>query len=235
MPTLIACLWLLLSLPACAPTTAAPARSPQAQTATEAEHHSTHGLHKDFSDAPAFAAHFDDPARDAWQRPSEVIARLHIEPGSSVVDLGAGTGYFLEALSKAVGPDGRVLALDVEPEMIAFMQRRISEQGLANVEPRRVASDDPGLAPRSVARVLIVNTWHHLDRRDAYAKKLAEALQPGGEIWVIDFTLESDLGPPVGHRIAPGQVLAELKRAGLHAEVIQPEELPKQYLIRAHR
>jgi predicted methyltransferase len=235
MPALIACLWLLVCIPACAPAGAAPPRSPQSPTRTDTEGQAAHGLRKDFSDAPAFAAHFDDPARDAWQRPREVIAHLHVAPGSNVVDLGAGTGYFLEALSEAVGPEGRVLALDVEPQMVAFMERRISERGLANVEPRHVTADDPGLAPRSVARVLIVNTWHHLDQRAAYAEKLAEALQPGGEIWIVDFTRDSDLGPPVRHRIAPAQVVAELEQAGLHAEIVQPEQLPKQYMVRASR
>lgn len=193
------------------------------------------GFHKDFSDASGFAKHFDDPERDAWQRPTEVIAQLHVKPGQVVVDLGAGTGYFLPALSRAVGPEGRVLALDVEPRMVEHMGRRVREQSLGNVTPRQVQANDPGLAEGSVARVLIVNTWHHLDDRAEYARKLAQALTPDGEILVVDFTLESDLGPPARHRLPPGQVVLELTGAGLRAEVVEPEQLPKQYLVRARR
>jgi predicted methyltransferase len=203
--------------------------------ACQPSQHGSHGLHKDFSDAERFTQHFDDPERDAWQRPGEVIEHLRIAPGSTVVDLGAGTGYFLRALSAAVGTTGKVLALDVEPKMVEFMQRRVSDQGLGNVTPRQVAGDDPGLASGSVARVLVVNTWHHLDQRGTYAGKLAQALAPSGEIWVVDFTLESELGPPVAHRLAPEQVVRELEQGGLRAEIIAAEQLPRQYMVRAWR
>lgn len=232
----------LLFLLACSPSRPEPARVPEpappevaAQPAPHAHTGAPGGFHKDFSDADGFAKHFDDPERDAWQRPTEVIAQLRVSPGQVVVDLGAGTGYFLAALSRAVGPEGRVLGLDVEPEMVAHMGRRVREQGLGNVSPRQVAADDPGLAEGSVARILIVNTWHHLDDRSEYARKLGRALAPDGEILIVDFTLDSDLGPPARHRLAAGQVVAELQGGGLRAEVIEPEQLPKQYLVRARR
>lgn len=189
----------------------------------------------DFSNAQKFSKHFDDPARDAWQRPAEVMALLHIEPGSVVADIGAGTGYFVEHLSRAVGPNGTVLALDVEPNMVSFVEKRAQERGLANVTARVVKYDDPGLGASSVARVLIVNTWHHIDDRSRYAQKLAAALAPNGEVWVIDFTLESELGPPARHRLAPAQVVRELEAGGLRAEVVADERLPNQYVVRAAR
>src|SRR4051812_48788437 len=100
----------------CAP--AVPPNSPE-PSAAPAEH--SHGMHKDFSDAQAFSKAFDDPERDAWQRPAEVIEHMKIAPGSVVADLGTGTGYFVGWLSRAVGPTGKVLALDVEAEMIKFV------------------------------------------------------------------------------------------------------------------
>jgi SAM-dependent methyltransferase len=193
------------------------------------------GMHKDFSDASTFAQHFDDPARDAWQRPDEVIQHLNITPGSRVVDLGAGTGYFLSRLSAAVGSKGEVLALDVEPNMVRYIEARVRREELPNVVGRVVAADDPGLAPGSVARVLIVDTWHHIDGREGYARKLLRALEPGGEIWVVDFTLESELGPPPRHRVPPEQAVRELEAGGLHAEVFRDEQLPDQYMVRAWR
>lgn len=189
-------------------------------------------MHKDFSDASGFSKAFDDPARDAWQRPAEVIELLHIEPGSVVADLGSGTGYFEGWLSRAVGPSGQVLALDVEPKMIEFVKQRAEQQGLSNVTARLVALDDPGLAPGSVARVLIVDTWHHIDDRASYASKLARALAPGGEVWIVDFTLESDVGPPARYRVSAEQAVSELEAGGLKAEIVTGEQLPKQYLVR---
>lgn len=192
-------------------------------------------MHKDFSDAQAFSKSFDDPERDAWQRPAEVIEHMKIAPGSVVADLGTGTGYFVGWLSRAVGPSGKVLALDVEPKMIEFVTQRAAQQRLSNVEPRQVAADDPGLAAGSVARVLIVDTWHHIDERGLYARKLAAALAPGGEVWIVDFTADSDIGPPAGYRVSPEQAVSELEAGGLQAEIVQGETLPKQYIVRGSR
>ena len=192
-------------------------------------------MHKDFSDAQAFSKSFDDPARDAWQRPAEVIEQMKIVLGSVVVDLGTGTGYFVGWLSRAVGPSGKVLALDVEAEMIRFVAQRAEQQQLSNVEPRQVAADDPGLAAGSVARVLIVDTWHHIDERAQYARKLAAALAPGGEVWIVDFTADSDIGPPARYRVSPEQAVSELQGGGLKAEIVQGETLPKQYIVRGAR
>ena len=119
--------------------------------------------------------------------------------------------------------------------MIDFLKRRVHEQKLPNVEPRLVQADDPGLAPGSVARVLVVNTWHHIDDRASYARKLSQGLAPGGEIWIVDFTRESEHGPPAQYRLDAEQVIAELEQGGLHAELIEPEPLPRQYIVRARR
>jgi ubiquinone/menaquinone biosynthesis C-methylase UbiE len=187
----------------------------------------------DFSDTERYAKKFDSAERDAWQRPADVIAALGLKAGDVVADIGSGTGYFEPWLSRAVGSSGRVLALDVEPRMVEHMQQRAQQEGLRNVESRLVAPNDPGLPIASVDRILIVNTWHHIDARIHYADKLARALRPSGELWIVDFTPESDLGPPPAHRVASAAVVEELAHAGLSAEVVEPESLPKQYLVRA--
>jgi SAM-dependent methyltransferase len=220
---------------AAAPPSEGPPEAPAESAPPPSGHHHGAGYHKDFSDAEAFSGSFDDPARDGWQHPREVVALLQIPKGSVVADLGAGTGYFAAHLSEGVGPSGKVLALDVEPKMIDFLKRRVHEQKLPNVEPRLVQADDPGLAPGSVARVLVVNTWHHIDDRANYARKLAQGLAPGGEIWIVDFTLESEHGPPPQYRLEAKQVIMELEQGGLHAQLIEPEPLPRQYIVRARR
>jgi len=200
-------------------------------------HHHQHGhgkagYHMDFSAVERFARHFDGPERDGWQKPAEVVRFLELGSGQVVADIGAGTGYFLPYLSKTAGAGGRVFALDVEPNMVEYMKQRSKKGGLPNVEPRVVAPDDPALAPASVDHILIVNTWHHIDDRASYAGKLARALRPQGTLLIVDFTLESDQGPPKEHRLSAEQVVKELEGGGFRAEVVRGETLPKQYLVR---
>lgn len=189
-----------------------------------------HAMPHRFDDAAAWAARFDAPDRDSWQRPAEVIAQLALQPGMVAADLGAGTGYFLPHLAAAVGASGRVLALDVEPNLVAHMQARAQAGGLGQVEARLIPFDDPGLAPASVDRIVTINTWHHIGGREAYAAKLKAALKPGGALVVVDYTLESEDGPPKEHRLSPAQIIAELQAGGFQAAVV-PEELPRQLII----
>lgn len=202
---------------------------------SSSEHHASHhhavhhGSHR-FEGAERWAAMFDDPGRDAWQRPEEVVALMKVAPGGKVADLGAGTGYFLPHLSRAVGPEGKVLALDVEPDMVRYMEARVAREQLANVEVRQVALDDPALEPSSVDRVLIVNTWHHIEARAAYAERLARALRPGGRVVIVDFTQETDRGPPPPQRVTAEAITAELGSAGLSVELLA-ETLPDQFVV----
>ncbi len=184
-----------------------------------------------FEKAEDWAKDFDDPSRDAWQKPREVAAALGLSDGLVVVDLGAGTGYFEPYLAPLVAPSGKVVAADVEPDMVRYLGERAKREGLSNVEPKLVHGDDPALAEASIDRVLIVDTWHHIEGRDAYAKKLALALKPGGSVVIVDFTMESDLGPPKEHRLSPASIVAELAAAGLDAVVVD-ETLPKQFIVR---
>jgi ubiquinone/menaquinone biosynthesis C-methylase UbiE len=155
---------------------------------------------------------------------------MSISPGMTVADIGAGTGYFTEHLSAAVGPEGTVLALDIEPNLVEFIQQRAEQEGWGNVRAQVVAPDDPGLDAASVDRVLIVNTWHHIGERPAYVARLQEALRPGGAVFVVDYTRESEHGPPVQHRLLPEEVAAELEAGGLTPEILD-ETLPEQYVV----
>lgn len=197
------------------------------------EHGHEPGMHHSFADAERWSKEFDAPDRDAWQKPDEVVRLLEIAPGSTVVDLGAGTGYFEPHLSRAVGERGKVIALDVEPSMVEHMKTRVARAGLTNVEPRLVAPDGHDL-PRDVDRYLVVDTWHHIDDRSAYAARLAASLRAGGAVVVVDFTKESSHGPPPQHRLAPEETMRELEAGGLKAE-LATETLPDQYVVIARK
>lgn len=195
-------------------------------------HHHPEGgpLGHRFEKADEWAQVFDDPTRDAWQMPADVVASLRITPGMTAVDLGAGTGYFLPHLANAVGPKGAVIGLDIEPDMVRYMRERAAKAKLANVRAEVSKVDDPGLPAASVDRILIVNTWHHIQSRPAYAAKLRAALKPGGLVAVVDFTMSADRGPPKEHRLLPEQVIDELKAGGFKAELLS-EPLPDQYIV----
>jgi ubiquinone/menaquinone biosynthesis C-methylase UbiE len=184
-----------------------------------------------FDHADAWSKEFDDPSRDAWQKPAEIVAAMRIAPGMTVADIGAGTGYFEPYLSRAVGDSGKVLALDIEPDMVRHLRERAAKEKLLNVRAEVVATDDPKLPAASVDRVLIVDTWHHIAERGAYAAKLKEALAAGGTVTIVDFKKDAKHGPPPHHRVAPEAVVAELRAAGLTASVVADVELPEQYVV----
>jgi predicted methyltransferase len=193
-------------------------------------HEQSSGSEHGFPDPQTYAHQLDDPARDAWQKPGEVVGLLECRPGMTAVDLGAGTGYFIGYLSQAVGADGRVLALDAEQSMIDAMAARIERDQLLNIRPSLVSPDDPALPPRSVDRILIVNTWHHISSRVGYAEKLLAALRPGGLLLIVDLTMDSPLGPPLEKRLTHDTVMHELEAAGFAAKLVE-ESLPYQYVV----
>ena len=194
-------------------------------------HHKKDGMQHRFDDAEHWSKVFDAPERDAWQKPTHVVELLEIEPGFTVVDIGAGTGYFMSYLSAAVGPEGSVLAVDIEPTLIAHMKQRAEGTGLTNVTAQLAEPNDPGLDPASADRILIVDTWHHIGDRRSYSMKLAEALKPGGSVYIVDFTLETERGPGKKHRVEPEVVMGELASAGLDIAELT-EELPDQYVVK---
>jgi predicted methyltransferase len=198
--------------------------------APAATHEHSSGSEHHFPDPQTYAHRLDDPARDDWQRPEEVVELLECRSGMTVVDLGAGTGYFMGSLSEAVGPQGRVLALDTERSMVDAMVERIEREKLQNVTPDLVGPDDPALTRRSVDRVLIVNTWHHISERVDYAEKLFAALRPGGRLLIVDFTIASPEGPPPKMRLTYDTVVKELNAAGFKAQTLE-ESLPYQYVV----
>ena len=192
-----------------------------------AQHGEQH-MHKRFDNAEKWSKIFDDPARDAWQKPAEVISALKLPPDAVVADIGSGTGYFAVRLARAV-PKGKVYGADVEPDMVKFLNGRAARENLANLSSHAAGDNGPNL-PAQVDLALLVDTYHHIPRRSRYFEQLKAALRPGGRIAIIDFRLDSPTGPPVEHRIPPEQVKAEMERAGYRLAE-QPDFLPHQYFL----
>lgn len=199
-------------------------------------HHHQHRhqgeMQHSFADAEKWAKIFDDPERDAWQKPAQVVVWMDVKGGMRVADIGAGTGYFLPHLNQAVGPKGEVLALDIEPNLVAHMKKRIAAEKMASTKAFLTDPDNPRLEPTSVDRILIVDTWHHIENRDQYVKHLKAALKPKGLIYIVDFEPgKTGVGPDDRHRIPATAVIKELEASGLKAEIHDKEDLAYQYIV----
>ena len=189
---------------------------------------SPHTHQHSFGDAEKWAHVFDDPERDAWQKPHAVIEALALKPDAAVADLGAGTDYFAARLANML-PKGVVYAVDLEPDMVKYLGERAKREGLANLKPVQAAAGEARL-PAKVDLVLLVDVYHHIETRERYFQRLAASLRPEARVAVIDFRLDSPEGPPKAARIAPERVKAELARAG-YALVEEHGFLPRQYFL----
>ena len=181
-----------------------------------------------FGDAEKWSHVFNDPQRDAWQKPHEVIHALALDPRAVVADVGAGTGYFSARLANML-KEGRVYAVDIEPAMVKHLAERAKREHLPNMVAVQGSPSDPRL-PEKVDLVLLVDVYHHVEERTAYFRKLRSSLKPGGRVAIIDFRLDSPEGPPKEARVAPERVRAELEAAG-YALAAEHAFLPNQYFL----
>ena len=171
-----------------------------------------------------YAKVLEDPSRDGWQKPHEVVMALDLKATDVVADIGAGTGYFARRFAMHAG---KVYAVDIDEKLLAIA----GKDAPANLTTVLAAPDDPRLPERSVDIVFFCDVLHHIENRAAYYKKLAATLKPGGRIVVIDF-YEKDLpvGPPPSMKLSDEKVIAELRDAGF-ALVKRLDILPYQYCL----
>ncbi len=210
---------LLLAAAATAPAFAAQAAAP----GTQMQHR--------HDDPRAYIASLEDPARDAYQKPDEVMKALALRPGEVVADIGAGSGYFTVRLARAVGESGRVYAVDISPDMVRHLNRRVRAEGLRNVVTVLSDPDDPLLPDASVDRFLIVDTWHHVEDRPAYLERMKRMLRPGGQVVHIDFQKrELPIGPPMEMKIAREDLMRQMEDAGFRLSA-EHAFLPYQYFL----
>jgi predicted methyltransferase len=181
-----------------------------------------------FGDAEKWAHVFDDPERDAWQKPHQVIEALGLRPDAVIADIGAGTGYFAVRFANMV-PAGKVYAVDVEPDMVRYLAERAKKEKRPNLVAVKGAAGDPRL-PEKADLVVLVDVYHHIEQRERYFRALAASLKPGGRVAVIDFRMDSPSGPPKSARVAPERVKAELAAAG-YALSEEHGFLPRQYFL----
>ncbi len=176
---------------------------------------STQEMHRIQQDPKAYIARLEDPMRGSYQKPAEVIKALAIKPGEVIADIGSGSGYFTLPLARAVGGKGRVYAVDINPDMIRHLNRRIRDLAITNVVTVLCAPDDPLLGDGSVDRFFICDTWHHIPGHSKYLALLKRMLKPGGEVIMVDFKkARTPVGPPMEMRIARDDLVQEMETNG---------------------
>jgi predicted methyltransferase len=174
----------------------------------------------------------ESPDRDAWQKPDQIMDALSVADGSVVADIGAGAGWFTIRLARRVGPNGTVYAQDVQRQMLEAIRRRVTREGLQNVQARLGSGTDPNLPPAALDAILVVDVYPEVDDRVTFLRNLVRALKPNGRLGVVNFKPGSGgpgPSPTEGVRVGSAAVEADAQSAGLR--VLARQALPFQYLI----
>ncbi len=200
----------------------------RSQDALPRGQHEMHRLHRD---SKAYIEVLEDPKRDAYQKPHEVLMALNLKHGEVIADIGAGSGYFAFRLAEHVGKDGRVYAVDISPDMILHMNRRIRDLNVKNVITVLADPDDPLLPERSVDRFFFCESWHHIEKKPRYLELVKRMLKPGGEVVMIDFQKkELPVGPPLAMKIAREDLMRQMSSNGFRL-LKEHKFLPYQYFL----
>lgn len=174
--------------------------------------------------AEQYARSLENPKRDAWQKPHEVVMALDLKPEETIADIGAGTGYFARHFARHAA---KVYAVDIDEKLLGMAKAKAP----GNLEIVLAEPDDPKLPEQSVDTIFFCNVLHHIENRGPYYQKLAKALKPGGRIVNIDFYKKPlPVGPGVGMKLSEEQVIGEFEAAGFRL-VKKFDFLPYQYFL----
>jgi len=183
------------------------------------------------------AAWLERADREATEFPERLLDSLEIPRGSTVADLGAGSGYFSVRLARRVGPGGLVLAVDIQKEMIRLLKKKMDREGLKNIRPILATPGDPRLPAGSVDLILLVDVYHELSQPQVVLAAIRKALAPGGKrgkpgrLVLVEYRGEDPRVPikPL-HRMTQAQVRAELKPLGFRW-IETKSFLPYQHIL----
>jgi SAM-dependent methyltransferase len=183
-----------------------------------------------FEDVEKYIAFLDRPDRAVWQKPDAVVAALDLTGSETVVDVGAGSGYFAFRFARAL-PRGKVVAGDIEPEMVRHIHHRVMTEGVTNLQAVLVKPEDPEI-PSAADWVFICDVLHHVAERSAWLGRIAAEMKHGARLALIEFK-EGALpeGPPEAAKISRARMVALVTGAGLVLESEKPELLVYQTFI----
>ena len=177
------------------------------------------------------AAWLEREEREREERTDLLVAALQLRPGMVVADIGAGTGYLARRMAPAVTPGGKVLAVDVQPEMVAMLRTTVRQSGLTQIQPLLGAEDDVKLPASSVDMAIMVDVYHELAFPHEVLASIVRALKPGGQLVFVEYRAEDPQVPIKAlHKMSEAQIKRE---AAVHPLVWDRTvaTLPWQHLV----
>lgn len=201
------------------------------------------GLNEQYHRRPrarTWAARLEREGREVYARRRAIVEHLHLRTGQHVADVGAGTGLFTLPIAAAVGPEGRVYAVDLMPTFLAHIGARCREAGVTHVTLVQASARSSGLAEASIDLAFLSDAYHHLEDPAAILGSLRRALRPGGELVILDFERIPGKSPAwVLEHVRAGKevVIAEVLAAGFVRDPAEPEVdlLRENYFLRFRR
>ena len=183
----------------------------------------------------ALARGLGNPNRDEVQRPRELVRLMGIEKGMTVADVGTGVGYMLPFLSRAVGPDGKIIAEDIFDDFLAAAKQRAEDQHLTNVTFIKGAAADPGLPEGQLDTILALDVYHHFDYPEKMLAAFHKALKPGGKLIIVEYYKRPDAmanGMAMTHiRLDMPDVIKEVEANHFHLVMEKETIKNSQYLL----
>jgi ubiquinone/menaquinone biosynthesis C-methylase UbiE len=175
--------------------------------------HKKHAHHHRFDNVEKWSRIFEDEKREPWQNSKEIINTVGIKTNSIVADIGSATGYFPVRIAR-VATKGRVWGIDIEPNLVNYLNHRAHKEGIKNLYSILGTFSDP-LIPEKVDFIFIVDTYHHISQRKTYFGNLKKVLKPNGQIVIVDFRKgKLPFGPKDHAKISKKQIIGELTEAG---------------------
>jgi len=190
-----------------------------------------HGIHPTdlhpFMDTEKYIAFLERPDRAKWQKPDEIVAALGLAGSETVVDVGAGSGYFSFRLARAL-PTGTVIATDIQPEMVRHMHHKAMSEGIQNLRAVLGDTADPGVPP-TADLVFVCDVLHHVPNQSVWLGKLASQMKTGARLALVEFKQgKLPQGPPERLKLSRAKQLKLAKDAGLVLDEEKPKLLPYQ-------
>jgi ubiquinone/menaquinone biosynthesis C-methylase UbiE len=178
------------------------------------------------------AGWLERPEREQEEKPKLLMELLELKPGMVVADIGAGSGYHTRRMARAVAPDGKVMAVDIQPEMLQILTNKLTTEGITNVVPILGRIDDPNLPEAAVDLVLMVDVYHEFSHPYEMMEGITRSLKPGGRVVFVEYRGEDKWVPiKEHHKMTEAQVKKEMSVQSLKWSKTVSDRFPWQHLI----
>jgi ubiquinone/menaquinone biosynthesis C-methylase UbiE len=173
----------------------------------------------------------DRAERVEEEQPDRALEIIKIPSGATVADVGAGSGYMTMKMARRVGPTGKVYANDIQPQMLALLQERLSKEKITNVEPVLGTTDDPKLPGSAIDLILMVDVYHEFQQPQIMLRRMREALKQGGRLVLLEYRKEDPSIPILyEHKMSVAEAKLEVEAEGFKLATVN-EALPRQHIL----